>query len=429
MQREFFLAKHGDTGQWSTMVCIKLQPLSLLADELPERLLDALKDEVIHRVEVVVPDALACWSDNTLFLACDFGPGEKQAASTSCEKLAGLLREKYTLGNHPGDVVSTCLLEAHHCHLKPAIGLTQFRSDQPIKGVRHAELAAQDALADIGEPLAWFEPRFRFSQNEVRKTLGILQMLNEGSFELVYQPQIGVQCGTIKGLEVLIRAPADPDHPLYQATPPALIEGASSVNGLTDLTIQILLRTLWAYGFWKQLLPNTLNISVNVTPNTLMLGCDAILDALPSDIPLDWLTLEITEIQEYLAATENELGAVTQRIRQRGIQVSIDDFGKGLSNFDRLNEIECDEIKLDQSLVQRMGHQELDSELVNNIVTLANQTGLRVVAEGVETAGQWQLVKRAGCHIGQGFFFSPGRPFADITRLLAEQPLVRAAEK
>jgi EAL domain-containing protein (putative c-di-GMP-specific phosphodiesterase class I) len=133
-------------------------------------------------------------------------------------------------------------------------------------------------------------------------------------------------------------------------------------------------------------------------------------------LPAESLELELTESVLMKAAGEhNEL---LPRLRNKGHRIAIDDFGKGYSSLDYLRRYPVDRIKIDQSFIENIGTAEGNDAIVRAIVGLARELHLEVVAEGVETAAQFALLKSWGCRIVQGYYFSRPLAVPEITALL-----------
>lgn len=107
-----------------------------------------------------------------------------------------------------------------------------------------------------------------------------------------------------------------------------------------------------------------------------------------------------------------------QRIRELGVRISLDDFGTGYSALGYLKRLPIDQLKLDRSFVEALEGSRRDTALVQAILALAQGLELKVVAEGIETSGQRQLLKLLGCSLGQGYLFAPPRP----ARMLPSPP-------
>lgn len=133
--------------------------------------------------------------------------------------------------------------------------------------------------------------------------------------------------------------------------------------------------------------------------------------------PSEWIELEITES----AAMAYPEGAVQvlQRLRERGIQVAMDDFGTGHSLLAMLRTLPLNVLKLDRSFVQHLPASASDAAVADAVVTLARRLGLTVVAEGVETEDQCRFLTDIGCELLQGFFFVRPLPVAEFEHWLA----------
>jgi EAL domain-containing protein (putative c-di-GMP-specific phosphodiesterase class I) len=125
-----------------------------------------------------------------------------------------------------------------------------------------------------------------------------------------------------------------------------------------------------------------------------------------------WLKLEITEgvIMQDVEATIKTLW----QLKELGVQLAIDDFGTGYSSLSYLQRFPLDILKIDQSFVETLGVDSRGDTIVSAVIDLAHALGLRVVAEGVETAQQLQILRSLGCDLAQGFLFSRPLPAAQI---------------
>jgi len=142
-----------------------------------------------------------------------------------------------------------------------------------------------------------------------------------------------------------------------------------------------------------------------------------ILDATGFDPRL--LRLELTET----VLVENEAAAARclNRLRQLGLKLAIDDFGTGYSSLSYLHRMPIDILKIDASFVQTMGVDEKNRRIVETILALGKNLGVEVIAEGVETAAQAQVLQRLGCGLVQGYLFSEAVDIDAATNLLAQE--------
>lgn len=134
-----------------------------------------------------------------------------------------------------------------------------------------------------------------------------------------------------------------------------------------------------------------------------------------SDSGLQAQHLEL-ELTESVAMHQPErVIALTQRLSQRGVHLAIDDFGTGYSSLNYLKRLEVHKLKIDQSFVRHLEDDDSDRSIVQAIIGLAHNLGMRVIAEGVESAAQYQLLTQLGCDEMQGYLFSPALPAEAFT--------------
>ena len=116
----------------------------------------------------------------------------------------------------------------------------------------------------------------------------------------------------------------------------------------------------------------------------------------------------------------DEHAQVLERLRADGVLIEVDDFGTGYSSLAYLRRLPIDVLKIDRSFISQLEQSESDEAIVAAILALARNLGLKVIAEGVETAGQLQLLGKHGCEVAQGFYFSRPLPPAECRQLLVD---------
>jgi EAL domain-containing protein (putative c-di-GMP-specific phosphodiesterase class I) len=140
-------------------------------------------------------------------------------------------------------------------------------------------------------------------------------------------------------------------------------------------------------------------------------------------LPAKALQLEITE--EFLMADRERARNILTRLRDGGVQISIDDYGTGYSSLSYLRELPIDELKLDQSFVRPMADDARAAALVASTIDLAHSLDMRMVAEGVETELAYEALKRLGCDQAQGYFLSRPVPAAELDHWLRTRRAVK----
>ena len=231
--------------------------------------------------------------------------------------------------------------------------------------------------------------------------------VEEGRFELHYQPQLDLRTGEIEAVEALLRWP----HPRLGFVPPLkFLPLAEEAHLMPSLTRWVLDRALAQCAAWRAT-GQSITVSVNASPtNLLESGFTDYLQELLTrhGLPAEALVLEVTETN--IIANLERTKRVVRKLRDLGVVVSIDDFGAGFTSLAYLSDLAVGELKLDGVFITGLaaGDRERDIELVRATIELGHAMGLRVVAECIEDKPTLDLLCDLGCDLGQGYFI--GRP-------------------
>lgn len=229
---------------------------------------------------------------------------------------------------------------------------------------------------------------------------GLRQAIDNDQLSLVFQPKLDLRSQTIRSFEVLSRW-SHPDHGLIP--PDEFIPQAEESGNIVPFTRWTLARTVECLDqFKKQGL--TVSFALNLSPRSLhskeiqafIIALIREADVSPSDI-----TLELTETAVML--DPDGAAASLEQLHALGLRLSIDDFGTGYSSLSLLRRLPLHEIKIDKSFVENMTTCSQDQVIVSSTIDLAHNLGLEVVAEGVETRAQMEVLSDLGCDIIQGF--------------------------
>ena len=180
---------------------------------------------------------------------------------------------------------------------------------------------------------------------------------------------------------------------------------------------------------WRSTLDADFRLSVNVSPIQLHSGAHQVapwLEHLRSlQLPGEALTIEITErvLLEPDPLSDGKLNA----LQEAGMQLALDDFGTGYSSLSYLKRFDIDYIKIDRSFVSHLSRDSQDLVLCQAIIAMAHQLGIHVVAEGVETQEQHDILLAAGCDYGQGYWYCRPLPAQALSERLQQQPSSAAA--
>ncbi|SCG35119.1 bifunctional diguanylate cyclase/phosphodiesterase [Micromonospora halophytica] len=232
--------------------------------------------------------------------------------------------------------------------------------------------------------------------------------LDEGELAVYFQPKVTLRDRLLVGVECLARW----EHPAHGTVAPedfvAVAEHTGQLGRLTEFVLREGLRRSRDWGHGDQALAVAVNISARtLTDQHFPAHVRDLLDEY--GVPPQRLTLEIKE-SGVLDGTDRPIPTL-RRLRDLGVRLSVDDFGTGDSSLAHLRRLPVHEVKVDRSFVQGMATDPGDLAIVNAVVTLSQQFGLAVVAEGVESELTLELLQDIGCEIGQGFLFSRPLPY------------------
>lgn len=235
---------------------------------------------------------------------------------------------------------------------------------------------------------------------------------------MYYQPQISLITGDIIGAEALVRW----NHPdLGLVSPAKFIPLAEETGLIVQIGEWVLRQAALQAMQWLKEGYDMQWISVNVSGVQVMRGsfADTIYGILiETDCNPDMLELEITE-STVIQNTEFVINTFDS-IRRLGVRLAIDDFGTGYSSLSILKRLPLDKIKIDQSFVRGLPHDQDDAAIANAIYAMASSLGFNVIAEGVETLAQAKFLKEIGCKEAQGYLYGKPITATKFSKLLAK---------
>jgi EAL domain-containing protein (putative c-di-GMP-specific phosphodiesterase class I)/CheY-like chemotaxis protein len=243
--------------------------------------------------------------------------------------------------------------------------------------------------------------------------------LQTGQLCVHYQPIVEIATRRVSSLEALARW----EHPSLGSISPAEFIPIAEETGLIVPLGEYVLRTVCAQVMqWQREQVPVVRVAVNVSSLQLQGPrpiWEFIRDILrETGMQPQQLALEITETT--LVKNAKEQAVALQHLRDDGVHIEIDDFGTGYSSLSYLRQLPVDTIKIDRSFISQVDTSNSDESIVSAILALAHGLGLEVVAEGVETAEQLQVLARHGCEFAQGYYFSRPLPPDKCRALLVE---------
>ena len=258
----------------------------------------------------------------------------------------------------------------------------------------------------------------------LQRETDLRKSVHKKAFETHYQPIVSLKTRSVVGFEALIRW----HHPqLGLIYPDSFISIAEETGLIIPITRMVVEEACRDLKVWHERVKHIQKLSMNVNissrhflqPN-LMKEIDDVLTNI--DLSPNHLKLEITETA-LLEAVEETIGLV-QRLRDSGLEIVIDDFGTGYSSLSYLQRLPIDTLKVDRSFVSRIQNvADGNRNIVEAIVSLAHRLNMRVVAEGVETLEQYDILLDMNCHFGQGYLFSKPLTRSGVDELIEEMLL------
>ncbi len=303
------------------------------------------------------------------------------------------------------------LLGGKQVFLGASIGITMFPFDAYHAGqlLKNADIAMYQAKV-AGKNCYRFYSRAMDQAVERRVQLeqDLRGAWDRGELSVAYQPIYALADGRIRGAEALLRW----QHPHLGMVPPSVFIEVAEQSGLIEqLGRNVLERACDDAARWRSRDEHLPFISVNISPRQLRSGelPDVVSNALRSSgLRPDQLHLELTETA--VLVDEAQASALLSRVRATGVKVWLDDFGTGFSGLSHLRRVPIDGVKIDRSFVADVLRDPDDLALTTAIIAMAHSLGITAVAEGIETEGQYEILRERGCDQGQGFWF--GRPMS-----------------
>lgn len=254
-------------------------------------------------------------------------------------------------------------------------------------------------------PSAKFEPEM---QIEGRHLIGrekeIRSAIENDEFILYFQPQLNLLTNRLEGVEALIRW-QHPDEGFL--TPNKFLDDVDALGLNSEFDSFVLDKACQTIANWYEVYKRRVAVAVNITAvefqdPKLVSKIQNLL--FKYDIPPNYLELEITE-NVVMTDIDTAMDTIVA-LQNMGIKVSIDDFGTGYSSLSYLRKLPIDKIKIDRSFVHEMASNDSDLTIVKSMIKLSHGLGKRVLAEGVETSEQLEVLRKLGCDAVQGYYIS-----------------------
>jgi diguanylate cyclase (GGDEF)-like protein len=299
-------------------------------------------------------------------------------------------------------------------------GLTLFPADGKSASelLKNADLAVYEAKARGRNLLVSYSPEMREeSRRRVALCLEVKEALNTNQFLPFYQPKICLKTGKLVGFEALLRW----DHPAGLRTPGSMSAAFEVPELSRALCVKMLDGIIADLAAWQARKLPFGRVAFNASSAEFS-GFDLVERVLGQlkafAISPACLGLEVTETV-FLGGRSDSIRLTLERLHNAGVEIALDDFGTGYASLTHLQEYPVDVIKIDQSFIRRLITDSASQAITSVVLGLGRSLGMKVVAEGVETAEQAACLKAAGCDQVQGFFFSRPMPASEVPDFLA----------
>jgi diguanylate cyclase (GGDEF)-like protein len=293
-------------------------------------------------------------------------------------------------------------------HSAVSIGITIYPDD----GIEIDDLLKNADQAMYGAKNLGRNTYHYFTQSMKESAVSRMQLIqdlrnaiNKEEFFIVYQPIVNLQTNAICKAEALIRW----KHPNKGIISPSdFIPLAEETGFIIEISEYIFNTVLLDVKEWREKIHANFQISVNTSPIQYKENTGNILSwmktLLNGEHCADSIAFEITE--NLLMENKKGIADTLQLVKESGVPISIDDFGTGYSSLSYLKNYEADFLKIDKSFVQKMTEDSKDLALCEAMIVMAKKLNIKVIAEGIETKEQQDMLRNIGCDYGQGYYFS-----------------------
>ncbi len=329
-----------------------------------------------------------------------------------CQQILNVLAEPYQLDNEK-------------VFLTASIGVTFYPGDsKKIEALqRNGDQAMYAAKGEGRNRYHFFTPELQQRALRKRKMIKDLrEAMQQQQFEIYYQPIIDLHSGVLNKAEALLRW----HHPESDLVSPSVFIPIAEESGLiSEIGNWVFYTVTEQVSRWREQFDIDFQVSINTSPLQWIDEAAAMSEWFShlqqADISGQAIAVEITE--GLLMDASDQITNRLLDFHDAEIQISIDDFGTGYSSLSYLKQFDIDYLKIDQSFVRNLDHDQNDLALCEAIIVMAHKLGIKVVAEGVETDTQDQILKDFACDYAQGYFYSRPVPVRNFEMLLADMPV------
>jgi diguanylate cyclase (GGDEF)-like protein/PAS domain S-box-containing protein len=407
------LGNSASTASGGALMFIDLDNFKTLNDTLGHHVGDLLLQQVAQRLQACVrhSDTVARLGGDEFVILVEGLSGHALLAAEQSETLATkiltALNQPYVLGNH-------------NCHSTPSIGVTLFHDGEPQYAselLKRADIAMYEAKMAGRNGMCFFDQGMQDTiSRRAHLEADLRAAIEHNQFQLFYQVQVD-QHGRPQGAEALLRW-IKPDG--STVSPGDFVPLAEQTGLILPLGTWVLSNACAQLKAWQNdAAMRDLVLAVNVSARQFHQPgfVDEVLTVIHSfGLHPNRLKLELTE--GMLLENVEETVSRMRKLEEAGVRFSLDDFGTGYSSLQYLKRLPLCQLKIDQSFVRDLATDQNDQAIVLTIISMARSLQLEVIAEGVETLAQQELLERFGCTNYQGYLFSHPVPANELESLL-----------
>ncbi|MEX0943296.1 MAG: EAL domain-containing protein [Pseudomonadales bacterium] len=311
--------------------------------------------------------------------------------------------------------------ESTSVNLTASAGLVlhQDQYASPEDMIRDADTALHRSKTDAkGAYVVFDNEMYENALRFIEYKSGMQQGLNEGAFEVHYQPIVDSTTELVVSMEALVRW----THPVLGAISPAEFIPVAEETGLILPLGEWVLRSVCEQiNAWNKASISGFRVAVNLSARQFDNNVSGLIAGILDETGVSphSLTIEITEGIAMKNVEQNI--RMLAELRALGLEVSIDDFGTGYSSLAYLRRFPLNTLKIDRSFIQEITTNDEDREITRAIIAMAQNLRLKVLAEGVEDVAQFNILKASGCDYIQGYYYSKAIAVPEMTRMLESQ--------
>lgn len=310
------------------------------------------------------------------------------------------------------------LLGQHEVTITASIGIAVFPTDSsaPDALLKYADTAMYKAKEAGQDTFRFYRAEMNaLALRQLELDSALRKALAQGEFELYYQPKVRTDSGRWSGVEALLRWNR-PGHGLV--LPSIFIPVVDGTRLAIPVSAWVIDTACRQISQWRRTGIGPFHVAVNVSGKSFVLeGLPDLIASSLREHGVDPSLLEIEITESSLMMPTDETDAVLGKLKALGIGISMDDFGTGYSNLGYLKRFPIDTLKIDMSFIRDIAVKPDAAAIVIAVIEMAQSLKLKVVAEGVETRAQYELLRANGCDEVQGYFISRPLPMAELEAL------------